>query len=124
MSRLPGSQMTGISTIGSPNVTHPLRRRRWWCAVIVVVLVLFHARLLRLCTRFVSTHEELPVQIDAVLLYDGDNRHAVAAHWVNSGRAQTILLPRRMPDRNVATGVIAPRDEFCRKQLLELAVKD
>jgi hypothetical protein len=102
-------------------------RRRWqwwWLAVFVVALVLLHAPLLRSCTQLVSVQERLPPHVDAVLIYEGDDRHAAAAQWIKSGFAKTILLPRRLAERNVAFGIIPPRDLFDRSQLLALQIKD
>jgi hypothetical protein len=88
------------------------------------MLAVLHAPILRLSTRLVSVQEPLPGQVDAVFLYSGDNRHAVAARWFKSNHAHTILLPRRLATRNVALGIVPPRDVFSRQALLELAVED
>jgi len=102
----------------------PFKWRRWWLLAIPLSMLVFYAPLLRCCTILAVVHEPLPAQVEAVLIEGGDNRHDVAAGWVKSGFARTILLARRMADRNVASGVVPPEDFFTREKLLELEVPD
>jgi len=92
--------------------------------VVALLLFLFYSQLLRLFTQLVTIQEDLPSRVDAVLVFEGDDRHAMAARWVNSGYAGQALLQRRSPERNVLMGVLPPRDFLDRKKLLELDVNE
>jgi hypothetical protein len=98
--------------------------RWWWLLAFPLVTLVFHASLLRYCTKLAIIDEPLPAHVEAVLIEGGDNRHDFAATWVKSGFAKTILLARPMADRNVASGVVPPEDFFDRQTLLELEVPE
>jgi hypothetical protein len=110
------------------SASSPLARRRSAgrfvsLAVVAILVLVFHAPLLRLVLAIVIVHEPLPARVDAVLLYrDGDDRHGVAAGWFRHGFITTILLPRELPNRNVALGILPAKDTFDRQRLEDLGV--
>jgi hypothetical protein len=68
--------------------------------------------------------ERLPDRVSAVVVYSGENQHAVAAQWLDSRRADMLLLPRPVPTRNVQAGIVAPSDVYSRNKLLQLHVSE
>src|SRR5262245_5448199 len=78
-------------------------RHRWRWAVmgLLVVAMVFHGPLLSSCVSIIAIEEPLPKHIDAVLILHGDDRHSVAATWLQEGFTDQILLARERPDRNI-----------------------
>lgn len=89
--------------------------------VICTALVVFHRPLLRGVAR-VLVVDQSPAQVDAVVIFGGENRYPVAAMMLEGEIAKNILLIESRPSRLTELGIMNKPSEEARDKLTELGV--
>lgn len=114
---------SGVPGIGGSSAPR-MRVTRFRVALLVLLLaVLFHGPALRLAARPLVVDERV-ASVDAVVVVSGDRSIEEAARLIREQRAGEVLLIEPYPVRLVRYGVLRPRAEQDRSQLVTRGVPE